>query len=177
MTDVEKRPEDEAAQQRRQDAGSKVSSLAYNALQSVSLILEDPAHLTEQPILPGWQTKELRARPLTRLQAAVWLQGEARRVAWSEIGKARSAGATWLEIAGVLDLVDGDGYEKATAAYEYAAKDSFSDRFHFDCGSCGARITDHGPYDPHPVDQEEGHTETCTRQAAAIAAWKARNPE
>lgn len=163
-------PEDEAARKRRQAAAGEAGSRMLNAVGAVSLLLEDPAHITDQPIWKGAHSTERRARPLTRLQAAVWLRGAADNQLRSRIGEARAAGASWADIAGVLDLPDTD--DPAAAAWEQAVGQGWGERFHFTCGTCGAGIVDHGPYDPHPDDRETGHAETCERHRAALAAWR-----
>lgn len=170
-----------SAEERRQKAASEASTRAYHAVDAVALLLEDPAHITDEPIWKGASSTRRQARPLTHIQAAVWLHGQMRQQMHTWIAKARGAGASWQEIAVVLDLVDEDRktpYDQAVAAFELAADYGFSDRYYsYECGTCGDRVRDFGPYESHPTDQEEGHTETCARQTAAIAAWKARNPE
>ncbi|MBC9000477.1 hypothetical protein [Micromonospora aurantiaca (nom. illeg.)] len=168
--------EDPAAQERRQNAQSEMMSAAHNAVHRVALMLEDPAHVANAPIFVGAKTTEPTVRPLTRLEAAVWLRGRADQQVHSAITKARGAGATWAEIGKVLDLPEQRGdYDLAVAAFEYALGYSFSDQnVYYDCGACGQGIKDHGPYDPHPEDQESGHAETCERLRAAVAAYKRR---
>lgn len=164
-----------SAEERRQLAAARMSTAAYSAVGTVSLLLEDPEHIADRPWWSGAQTTERRARPLTRLQTAVWLQGEARNLMRACICAARAEGESWAEIGGVLDLADGSPSDKAVAAYEAAVQLVLGERFLFDCASCGAAIVDNGPYEPHPVDRETGHTETCERQCAAIAEWERNN--
>jgi hypothetical protein len=166
-------------QERASKARSAALQIMYQAMNQVSMLMEDPEHITEQPIWRGATSKELRARPATRLQVAVMLRQEASRQIDHEIRTARGAGVSWQEIAVLLDLVDADHptpYDQAVAAYERA---SGSDQWHnalfmFECDTCGAKITDHGPYEFHPLDQETGHDETCARILAAVAAYKKR---
>jgi hypothetical protein len=42
------------------------------------------------------------------------------------------------------------------------------------CASCGEWITDSGPYNGHPDDDERGHAEDCARHLAEAAAYQAR---
>lgn len=167
---------DPAAEERRDKATVKASTLAYQSVDAVALLMEDPAHVTDEPVWKGATSTRRQARPVTQLQAAVWLRGQMRQQVHTAIRKARSGGASWQEIAVVLDLVDADRatpYDQAVAAFEEAV-DGWGDTFTFECGTCGSRVADHGPYDSHPLAQESGHTETCERQAAAVAAWRER---
>ncbi|MFI7608882.1 hypothetical protein ACIBTV_27730 [Micromonospora sp. NPDC049366] len=168
-----------AEKERRQTAGGEASLRITTALEAVSLLLEDPAHITEQPIWPGASSTRRQARPITRLQAAVWLRAEARSRVGYEIQRARGAGASWQEIAVVLGLVDADRatpYDQAVAAFEEAMADGFSlHHFGFTCATCGASVRDYGPFEPHPIDREEGHAEGCARMAAQLAEWKAKH--
>ncbi len=43
------------------------------------------------------------------------------------------------------------------------------------CPTCQQKITDHGPWDELP-EQEDGHTADCPRRTAELTAWQARNP-
>lgn len=165
------------AQERRQRAQREMMAAAHTAVHRVALMMEDPARITDAPIFVGAVSTEQRAQPLTHLEAAVWLRGHADQQIRHSITKARSAGVSWTEIGKVLDLPGpprGD-YDLAVAAFEYALSHSFSDQnVYYDCDACGQAIKDHGPYDPHPEDQESGHAETCERLRAAVAAYKRR---
>lgn len=173
MTDVE---EPSAADERRQKASSEVRSRAYSAVDAVALLLEDPARVTDQPIWKGATSTRRQARPITQLQAAVWLSRELHRRVDSAIRQARAAGESWEAIAAVLD-VDGDHpYDRAVAAFEQALGGQVSARaFSYECGTCGGRVHDYGPFDPHPDDQEQGHTDDCKRRLARLAAWKEKH--
>ena len=164
------------AEERRQKAQSEMMAAAHNTVHRIAMMLEDPANITETPIFPGARSTEKRAQPLTHIEVAVWLRGRADQQVQSAVTKARSAGISWADIGKALDLpgMPGD-YDLAVAAFEQARGYGFSDQnVYYDCGACGNGITDHGPYDPHPLDQESGHAETCVRLLAAVAAFKKR---
>lgn len=164
------------SEERREKASSEAMSRAYSAVDAVALLLEDPEHIADVPVWKGASSTKRQARPLTHLQAAVWLRGELRAQVYSAVGKARGAGASWEEIAVVLDVDGEHPYDRAVAAFEQASDGQLSDRYYFyECGTCEARVRDFGPYESHPLDREEGHTETCARQTAAIAAWKEKH--
>ena len=107
------------------------------------------------------------------------MQHAAERAARDYVRYARQDGASWAQIGEALGLAaEGErtGYDLAAAAYEHAAGQSGSwhrPGFAWDCAGCGQTITDRGPYESHPDDNEHGHTGTCPRHAAALAAWQA----
>jgi len=114
------------------------------------------------------------------IRAARLLEGTARRVTGDYLRFAREDGASWLDIGEALGLAnDGErsGHDLAVAAYEYAAgqPDLWNESsFHYRCPGCAQMISDRGPYESHPDDDEHGHGDGCERRAAEIAAWQAR---
>jgi hypothetical protein len=91
---------------------------------------------------------------------------------------ARGEGVPWSELATPLGIAaePDDGWSPAEAAFRLVAPspslpfDAVSVRW--DCASCGQWITDKGPYNGHPADDETGHADTCARHAAEITAWR-----
>jgi hypothetical protein len=90
---------------------------------------------------------------------------------------ARVEGASWQEIGEALRLAaDEAGRSVAELAYEQivGVPDLWSQTsMYWSCPACGRNVTDRGPYDSHPLDNEHGHSEDCSRMAAAVAAWQA----
>lgn len=130
-----------------------------------------------EPIGDSSMTRLVSADPLAGLRAAV----QVRRVAAAQVREyardARGAGWSWAEIGSVLGFEGLD--EPEVLAFEHVAerggrsgvrRESVSWR----CTTCGARVTDTGPYGSHPTDVESGHAEGCARHRADIAAWSAR---
>lgn len=94
----------------------------------------------------------------------------------------RGEGISWREAADLLSIPWSDDYARPERAYELALgpEPDGGSRFHqrsiyWRCAGpdgCGAYITDHGPYNGHPVDNEDGHTAGCRRHTADSAAYE-----
>jgi hypothetical protein len=169
---------DKSPTERQKKAHSEVLTRVMNGIQAVTRELEDPQHLITTPMYDGDPWPDQRARGITELRVAQWWQNQAAGQVYRAACRAQGEGASWAEIAPHLDLeINGDpeasAYAKAEKAFERIAgwPGSFSDVcVCWDCGSCGGRIRDSGPYNSHPDDNESGHTETCQRHRAAVAA-------
>ena len=119
--------------------------------------------------------------PLTGARAARDIELGARHAARDYIRAAREAGHGWDQIGqalGVTPNADTDqaGLTVAEAAYTYAAGRPDTEApwqprsFLWACRSCDQAISDRGLI-AGPADDELGHTDNCSRQAAAIAEW------
>ena len=93
---------------------------------------------------------------------------------------ARAEGTAWLQIGEALGLDQGpdgkSGYDLGVAAFEHfeGEPDLWNQsNFHYHCAACGEWITDRGPYESQPEDNERGHAEDCARFAAELSAWQA----
>lgn len=142
----------------------------------------------EDPI-PGYKVlTRRRFDPATAaLQAAVAVRNVAESLIHDHAMKARAEGTPWEDIGRALGF-DGDDWADQPVgdiAYRVLVWDedppdvspTWSRRegnAYWECRSCGERIKDTGPFESHPDDTEHGHTETCARHTAAVAAWKAR---
>jgi hypothetical protein len=128
----------------------------------------DPDAVTVEPIFPGSQLDAQVPTPAAGLRAAVLLSrlftGEAGR----QIRRGREAGLSWAELAVLVDAADGE------AAFEFAIGPGddrwYRPSFTWRCPACAELISDHGPYESHPDDNEAGHAADCPRHVAAIAA-------
>jgi len=135
----------------------------------------------ERPIAPGRDYGTTRdAEPLAGIRAAKALEHASARLGRNYVALARRTGLGWDQVGEALNLeADPDGYGPSVAeqAFEYAAGEPLSygssPSYGFTCGSCSQFVSDHGPYDPHPLDRETGHAADCARQAAEVAAWQA----
>jgi hypothetical protein len=95
--------------------------------------------------------------------------------------RARADGITWEQIGEALGLHLGwdgkSGPDLGAAAFEHFTGEpglSSQASFRFRCASCAGYITDRGPLEGHPADNEPGHAEGCVRLAADIVGWRAR---
>ncbi|MFJ9365423.1 hypothetical protein ACIRRA_13525 [Nocardia sp. NPDC101769] len=109
--------------------------------------------------------------PVQGIDVAIRTVRQAERLLDRYVRQARALGRSWKQIGEALDLdmIDGDPAERA---FEYvtAEPDRFdSRRMTWRCGSCDRLISDYGPY-TGPSDSEEGHTDSCIRHRAEIAA-------
>jgi hypothetical protein len=140
------------------------------------------APITEASMFPGSISITRYAEPLAGIRAAVMVEADAARVKREYAKRAREAQLTWLQIGQVIkgDLPgseDLDGYNLAVAAYEYFAGPPdiwHQPVFTWTCPACEQYVSDRGPYEGNPLDNEHGHGEGCTRMAAEVAAWDAR---
>jgi hypothetical protein len=138
--------------------------------------------LTEREISPG--RIEIRhtqpADYAAGVAAARRVEGRARQLVHDYARKARGEGVSWRDLVEPLGVyVEPDSYEDpAVAAFEMIAPTP-SQRFdarsvYWRCASCGEGVTDKGPYNGHPDDDETGHAETCERHRAEVAAYMRR---
>lgn len=117
------------------------------------------------------------AHPLPCIAASRLLENIAARFTHDYVRLARRDGASWDEIGLVLGFkadedtgrtVAEQGFEESAAHTGYSRQS-----FVYTCGSCGEHVTDGGPYNAHPLDNESGHAGDCARIAAAVAAYQA----
>ena len=129
----------------------------------------EPDAFTIEPIFPGSTLTERRPAPVPALRAALLLArlltGEARR----QVRRAREAGLSWAELAPAVDAED------AASAYEWSAGPT-SARWDarsvvWRCPTCGQLVTDRGPSDGHPDDEERGHSHVRPRPTAVRRLW------
>ncbi|MCX5070779.1 hypothetical protein OOJ91_33585 [Micromonospora lupini] len=123
-------------------------------------------------------------QPLAGLQAALSVARLAQNQAYTFAKGLRGEGSSWDEIADLLEIEWSEDYVRRERAFELVAGpvSSYSyDRYvFFTCGGprgCGERITDRGPYNGYPSDNEDGHTEGCRRLAAEVEAYRRKQDE
>jgi hypothetical protein len=112
------------------------------------------------------------------IAAAMRVRNYARGLIAEYAGKARGDGVPWRDLAPVLDL-DLDEYDDAGICAFKAIAPRPSQPFDqvyttWTCASCDQFITDYGPYDGDPTEEEKGHADTCARYNAEVAAVRAR---
>ena len=124
--------------------------------------------------------------PLCGMRSALFLRNVAESQMYEHARAARSAGRSWDEIGAAVNLPDYEYRVRAEVAFEWlvegrepepeaAELPSFrTPTSWWRCGTCEQQITDRGPYESHPDDNEHGHAAGCARQLAAVAAWRER---
>ncbi|MGH3273479.1 MAG: hypothetical protein ACRDNZ_04035 [Streptosporangiaceae bacterium] len=138
----------------------------------------------ERPAWPGSASTVREADPATGIRAAVIAAGSARQVRDSYVRRAREDGMTWEAIGAALgmdqDADTPDGYDLGVAAYEEVAGRpdlSWQPTIGWTCPSCTQPISDRGPYESHPADNERGHADGCDRMATDVATYRQRQAE
>lgn len=127
----------------------------------------------------------LDADPASGLTFALMLEAAAHQKAGMYARRARAVGITWRQVGEILKPRfwpdEEDAYDLSVKAFEWAAgpADSHWNRTYgpsvtWRCPACGKTITDRGPYEAHPGEQEKGHADACPRFAAAMAAYRAQ---
>ncbi len=166
----------------RQEAVTNAACDAYLAVRSSALRLAEAggAQIREEFVCPGAVTKIRYSEPLQGIQAARIVQRAADRVHDEYVRHARAEGIGWQQIGDAMGLAEGSrrGYVLAVAAYEQVTGAShlpaFQDPvFYYTCLACHEGITDRGPYESHPQDNEHGHAGHCPHLTAEVAAWQA----
>jgi hypothetical protein len=125
--------------------------------------------------------------PLTAVRAARTVRQEAAQLLGEHIDRARGAGHTWAELAaalGLTKLADEAGIPDGQAAFCWATTGridgdrgpvwGYEPRRSWRCASCQERVTDHGPFNGNPGDDETGHAPDCPRHTAELTAWRTR---
>ena len=157
---------------------------AYFAAQSAviwRLAEAECAQIWERPAWPDASITRHYAEPQACVRAAQVLPETAGRLRREHAERARGDGITWEQIGEALGLDQGPdggyGYDLGVAAFEHFADGPglwYQASFHFRCASCGEYVTDRGPFQSHPEDNEQGHAEGCVRLAADIVGWQAQ---
>ncbi len=150
---------------------------ACRAAQTTVLRLAEAAGagIRECPIMPGSVITTRLAEPLAGIRAARLVERSALRMIRDYIRYARQEGVSWPAIGEAVGIGEHYG-ELASAAFQYAAGPATGlsrPLFAFRCGACELIVTDYGPYESHPEDNEHGHAPDCPRMTAVVAAWQA----
>ena len=119
--------------------------------------------------------------PLANLTAGLAVIRLAERRTYDYAVRLRSEGTAWAEIADLLGVPYSDSYARLQHTYELVRGPIPEDsgpwdqhNLHWRCGGpggCGEYITDRGPYESHPADNEDGHAKGCPRHRDECAAY------
>jgi hypothetical protein len=155
-------------------AGGRLQGLILDLVREI----HGDAAIERRARYDGDQFPEPSPTPLAGLWAAGHLARRASREVTAHARRAREAGHSWDEIGQALDIEPGAGRSLAEVAYERFAgsPESWSLRgpsFAWRCPACDRMISDRGPYESHPDDNQPGHGKDCSRLAAELARWRA----
>ena len=125
----------------------------------------------------GDQFPELVPIALAGLWAADGLLKRVGQEVQRHARRAREAGHTWEQIGRALDIRPDGGRSVAEAAYERFAGSPASWSLHgpsftWRCPVCRRVISDRGPYEGHPDDNQPGHADDCARLRDEINHWR-----
>ena len=169
-----------AGEDTRRDAAAAASSHARSAMEraAVEIAAANGAEVAEEHAWPGSLIMVSRTEPLAGIRAAGVLRNLAARIEHGYIRRARERGDTWQEIGTALGL-DAAAHELGERAFEHVTDAEHAERFAglsfaWTCPGCGELVSDRGPYESHPEDNERGHGDGCTRMAAALRAHELR---
>lgn len=132
-------------------------------------------------------TRAVLNDPLAGVRAALL----AWRVAFGQMREhaetARGAGRTWDDIAQALEIPARQDWQSSpgAAAFVWLIEAREPDTHElpvfgpmpttrWTCSACHARVTDRGPFEPHPDDNEIGHEPDCPSRAAAVGAYESQ---
>lgn len=141
--------------------------------------------MTERKIRPESDYSWPEPRPLAGLHAALTVARIAQTQAYKFAKELRSEGTSWLALADLLEIPWSDEHSRPERAYELVAESagtSFAGepRLYWKCGGpggCGQYVTDNGPYNGYPSDNEDGHAQDCQRLAAEMRAYERHQAE
>ncbi len=141
------------------------------------------AEVVETPV-EGFRvlTNTTLSDPLVGVRAAVLARDVALGQMLTYAEEARGAGRSWDEVAEALGIEAREGGalrgEQAFLLLVEGRPLPSEERSWWDrsaarwtCTACGQRVTDHGPFESHPDDNEQGHADSCTRRETALSAY------
>jgi len=143
------------------------------------------ASIVVRPI-PGLSKGYRDVEPLAGLRAAVLARNVTTRQVRDYAEQARADGHSWDAVAEALGLGQVEGpLTRGEQAYLHLVEhrllhtddpDRRSGRSpvaYWRCSACGQYVTDRGPFEAAPFNNEEGHAPECARHATEIAAYRA----
>lgn len=145
------------------------------------------AQVVEVPI-PGFSvfTDRQLDDPLAGARAALFVRNVGKSQVIEYARAARAAGRSWDEIGAALELPEREFTSRGEATFlwlvEGCEPESDPDALpsfrtpatRWRCGTCEQPVTDHGPFESHPDDNEPGHALDCARHSGDVDAWRVR---
>lgn len=155
-------------------AGGRLQGLVLDLVREI----HGDAAVERRPRYDGDRFPEPSPTPLAGLWAANRLAQRASGEVATHARRAREAGHSWDEIGRALGMDAGDGRCVAEGAYERFAGTPASwpqrgPSFVWRCLACDRVISDRGPYECHPDDNQPGHAKDCSRLAVELGRWRA----
>jgi hypothetical protein len=142
------------------------------------------AEMVERSIR-GLSTRHRDVEPIAGVRAAVLARDVASGCVREYALQARSAGHSWDAIAEALGMEQVEGpASRSERAYLHLIEDRplYTENpdpwaqpppaAHWRCASCGQYVTDQGPFEASPENNEQGHAPGCVRHAAEMAAYR-----
>lgn len=132
---------------------------------------------TTEPVWEGSTSTRQVPPPAKMMRLAVMAQTAAHAIVATTAAAMRGQGTPWRDIFPLLDIEDPTGHSPGEAAFRYVAGPGNPDYPHdpiyvnWTCATCKARVSDSGPYNGHPEDNERGHAQGCARHTSEIVAF------
>lgn len=148
----------------------QVRQLVKQAVQAATR----PEGLAERKLRPESTISFFEPTPLAGFHAARQVCRLAEQQVYRYAVLLRGEGFSWQQIADLLEIPWSDDYARPERAFNLVAGPDSGNtwtgpRVYWHCGSpagCGAYITDRGPFNGWPSDNEDGHADGCRRLAA-----------
>lgn len=172
MSDTSPGTEDSARQEARRAISSTILRMAAAA----------GAEVRERPPYPGAAWTVPQPAPADGIRFASFLRDAAIAAVRDHIREARREGMTWVQLGEVLGLreaAEERGAWIADLAFDYAVDAAHARPFEvlsfgWRCLACGGLVSDRGPGNGSPEDNEPGHADGCERMARLVAEHDAR---
>jgi hypothetical protein len=137
-----------------------------------------PDGFVERKLRPDSACSWREPAPAAGLTAALAVVKAAQQQAYKFVRGLRSEGVSWREAAGLLQVPWVEERSQAEVAFELVCGPEpegwRTPSVYWRCGGpsgCGKYITDRGPYNCYPSDNEDGHADGCRRLAAEDDAY------
>ncbi|QBS43576.1 hypothetical protein [Nocardia sp. CS682] len=137
--------------------------------------------ITEEPYISrltgyNYGDQDVPVDYLHAIEAADWVNRIAHSMTDEYACKARGQGHSWDDIADAFGIDRDEVSEPAVEAFQRVAPPERygwgDNNACWTCTSCNQRVTDRGPYEGNPADNETGHGEDCERHQREISAYR-----
>ncbi|HJP80581.1 MAG TPA: hypothetical protein VJ914_40290 [Pseudonocardiaceae bacterium] len=170
---------------RTNTAGDLIKDIQLLARQAISRGIREIVERTHgtagfepRPAFPGSAFITSAPVPAGGIHAAILLRNRAVVELLDQVRAARGQGMSWERIAAIPGVLEGGnaGESPAERAFYLVAPqepDSFRPSYTtWCCATCDRSVTDRGPFEAHPANNESGHAEDCARLAAEVEQYR-----